>query len=284
VKPLKPAALRTALGEALGVHAPGLESDPRPTIELPPDLATRHPLRILLAEDNAVNQKLALKLLERMGYRADIANDGREAVDAVAAGDYDLVLMDVQMPEMDGLEATRAIVATHGAQRPQIVALTADAMQDDRERCLAAGMDGYLTKPIRPRDFAQLLERVATKPSVQLEESAIAALLENAGGDSEFVVSLLETFETEVEPLLRGLRAAAESGDGEALRRAAHTLKSNAATFGATALASLCAELEARAHQGDTAAAATAVARVEESYAQVRPALAALHDRLRGSS
>ena len=105
-------------------------------------------MRVLLAEDNATNQKLALALLSRMGYRADVAANGVEALEALKRQPYDVVLMDVQMPEMDGLEATRRIVAAAGA-RPRIVAMTANAMQGDREACLAAGMDDYITKPIR---------------------------------------------------------------------------------------------------------------------------------------
>ena len=113
-------------------------------------LAERHPLRILLAEDNVVNQKLALRLLQQMGYRADLASNGIEAIESVARQTYDVILMDVQMPEMDGLEATRRIVARWpNGDRPRIVAMTANAMQGDRENCLAAGMDDYVVKPIR---------------------------------------------------------------------------------------------------------------------------------------
>jgi signal transduction histidine kinase/DNA-binding response OmpR family regulator len=121
-------------------------------------LAARHPLRILLAEDNVVNQKLALRLLQQMGYRADLASNGIEAVESVERQAYDVVLMDVQMPEMDGLEASRRITAKWPPEaRPRIVAMTANAMQGDREMCLAAGMDDYLTKPIRVETLVEAL-------------------------------------------------------------------------------------------------------------------------------
>ena len=123
-------------------------------------MAERHPLRILLAEDNLVNQKLALRLLLQMGYRADLACNGVEALEALERERYDLVLMDVQMPEMDGLEAAREINLRWGEQRPRIVAMTANAMQGDREACLAAGMDDYVTKPIRVESLVEALNKV----------------------------------------------------------------------------------------------------------------------------
>jgi len=117
---------------------------------LDPGMAARHPLRVLLAEDNVVNQKLALRLLGQMGYRADVASNGVEAIECVERQRYDVILMDVQMPEMDGLEASRRITSRWPpTERPRIVAMTANAMQGDREQCLAAGMDDYVTKPIR---------------------------------------------------------------------------------------------------------------------------------------
>ena len=124
----------------------------------------RHPLRILLAEDNGVNQKLALRLLEQMGYRADLASNGIEAIESIDRQVYDVVLMDVQMPELDGLEASRRIVARWSAdRRPRIVAMTANAMQGDREMCLAAGMDDYITKPIRVDELVAALDAVPTR-------------------------------------------------------------------------------------------------------------------------
>jgi len=148
-KPLRQSQLfDTLVGLLGGETAPkGAAAPAKPTID--PAMAERHPLRILLAEDNLVNQKLALRLLSQMGYRADVAANGIEAIEAVQRQRYDVVLMDVQMPEMDGLEATREIVRRNGSVKPRIVAMTANAMQGDREECLAAGMDDYITKPIR---------------------------------------------------------------------------------------------------------------------------------------
>ncbi|MES2957720.1 MAG: GAF domain-containing protein, partial [Pseudomonadota bacterium] len=129
-----------------------------------PDMAARHPLRILLAEDNVVNQKLALRLLQQMGYRADLASNGVEAIESVERQTYDVVLMDVQMPELDGLEATRRIAARWGpGQRPRIVAMTANAMAGDREACLQAGMDDYITKPIRVDQLIEALNQAASR-------------------------------------------------------------------------------------------------------------------------
>jgi len=142
-------------------------SAPSPTASKPKidaSMAARHPLRILLAEDNVVNQKLALRLLQQMGYRADLAGNGIEAIESIERQTYDVVLMDVQMPEMDGLEATRRIVAKWPAgERPRIVAMTANAMQGDREECLEAGMDDYVTKPIRVEALVQALTATPTR-------------------------------------------------------------------------------------------------------------------------
>jgi len=128
------------------------------------DMALRHPLRILLAEDNAVNQKLALRLLQQMGYRADVASNGIEAIECVERQHYDVVLMDVQMPEMDGLEASRHITSKWKSnERPCIIAMTANAMTGDRERCMEAGMDDYVTKPIRVEALVNALMRATRR-------------------------------------------------------------------------------------------------------------------------
>ena len=145
------------------------DAAPRPApvpgkAHLDPSQAARHPLRILLAEDNVVNQKLAMRLLQQMGYRADLASNGIEAVESVQRQTYDVILMDVQMPEMDGLEASRQINARwRPAERPRIIAMTANAMQGDRDMCLAAGMDDYLTKPIRVERLVEALNQAPAR-------------------------------------------------------------------------------------------------------------------------
>jgi len=160
-KPLHQSQLFDTLVSLLAhEHAPAAApAAAKPKIDA--TLAARHPLRILLAEDNVVNQKLALRLLQQMGYRADLASNGIEAIECIARQPYDVVLMDVQMPEMDGLEASRRITARwQPHDRPRIVAMTANAMQGDREECLAAGMDDYVTKPIRVDALVEALNQV----------------------------------------------------------------------------------------------------------------------------
>jgi CheY-like chemotaxis protein len=167
-KPVKPSALHDTVATILlgGLIAaqPTTRQAPAARPAAAEDggktLGARHPVRILLAEDNAINQKLALRLLGQLGYKAQVAGDGKQAIDALEQGEFDVVLMDVQMPELDGLEATRRI-RTRWPERPlRIIAMTANAMAGDREACLAAGMDDYISKPIRPAELSAALERV----------------------------------------------------------------------------------------------------------------------------
>jgi len=163
-KPIRQSQLFDTLVSLLAhEEAPKAAATPaKPTLDL--GMAARHPLRILLAEDNVVNQKLAMRLLQQMGYRADLASNGIEAIECVERQVYDVVLMDVQMPEMDGLEASRRITGRWtAAERPRIVAMTANAMQGDREMCLAAGMDDYVTKPIRVDQLVEALDNVVAR-------------------------------------------------------------------------------------------------------------------------
>jgi signal transduction histidine kinase/DNA-binding response OmpR family regulator len=161
-KPLKPSALYDALASIFARSLASPKTEPA-TVVMDAEMGRLHPLRILLAEDNVVNQKLALRILERLGYRADIASNGLEAVQSVERQTYDVILMDVQMPEMDGLDATRNIRRLAQVTQPHIVAMTANAMEGDREMCLAAGMNDYVSKPIRVNELVKALLKAERK-------------------------------------------------------------------------------------------------------------------------
>lgn len=227
------------------------------------EFAKELPLRILLAEDNAVNQKLALRILSRFGYRADAVANGLEVLSALKRQRYDVVLMDIQMPEMDGLEASRQICAQWPReQRPRIIALTANAMSEDRAQCLAAGMDDYVTKPIRPELLAAALRQAAPASEVTsdapgtdtldataevyvaIDPEAFAKLQSDLGHDAAFLQEVIETFISDGNQLLSELGLAIKEGDAVGVRRIAHTLKSNAASVGAKSLEEMCRELE----------------------------------------
>jgi CheY-like chemotaxis protein len=287
-KPIKASQLYEALMSALGE----ISEEVRPVgVEVARGSeAGRAPLQVLLADDNAVNQQLALALLKKMGHRADVATNGAEVLEALVRRPYDVVLMDVEMPVMDGLEASRRIKQDWPAgQRPRIIAMTANAMQGDREACLAAGMDDYLSKPIRREELAAALARSEAR-AVSAEDLAAAdevddpgpvdlAELEAAVGDPTFVRELISTFLNDAPGLVEELRSSLEQRDLGELRRAAHTLKANGRTFGAAGLAALSEELELSAQTGTLADAAELVTRIEKEYARVAGALGALAGR-----
>ncbi|MDQ2693483.1 MAG: GAF domain-containing protein [Chloroflexota bacterium] len=157
-KPLKPSALYDALAGLFAKNMISSKTDSaRPVIDA--EMGKQHPLRILLAEDNAVNQKLALRILEQMGYRADVASNGVEAIESIERQTYDVILMDVQMPELDGLDATRSIRRLANVPQPHIIAMTANALEGDREACLAAGMNDYISKPVRVNELVEALRK-----------------------------------------------------------------------------------------------------------------------------
>ncbi len=285
-KPIKASQLYEALMSVFGE----ISEEARPVgagVARGSEATSRGPPQVLLADDNAVNQQLALALLKKMGYRADVATNGAEVLEALARRPYDVVLMDVEMPVMDGLEASRRINQEWPAgQRPRIIAMTANAMQGDREACLAAGMDDYLSKPIRREELAAALARsearavsaddAATADEVDDPGSVDLAELEAAVGDPSFVRELISTFLNDAPDLLGELRSSLEQRDFEELRRAAHTLKANGRTFGATGLAALSEELELSAQRGKLADAVELVTRIEKEYARVAGALGAL--------
>ena len=296
-KPIKPSQLFDALVSVLAdqpIHVAARGATGR---ELDPDLAERHPLRILLAEDNVVNQKVALRLLAQMGYRADVAANGLEAIEAVARQTYDVVLMDVQMPELDGFEASREINRRWpGGQRPRIVAMTANAMQGDRELCVAAGMDDYVAKPIRVEELVGALGRVPSHRAAAMPTAAAAGsedaapFTTGAGGEIDravldrlvattggpFVAELIDTFGEDARELLAALRQTLATQDVDGFRRAAHSLKSTAESLGASALGALARELETQARAGSLEGAAERLDRLDHHYARAAGALGEL--------
>jgi PAS domain S-box-containing protein len=289
-KPIKASQLYDALMSVFGAISGEETSEPARAPHRAAAVGGRAELQILLADDNAVNQQLALALLGKLGYRADVVVNGAEVLDALARQRYDVVLMDVEMPVMDGLEASRRINQEWAPpQRPRIIAMTANAMEGDRETCLAAGMDDYLSKPIRREELAAALARSEariasaddspTADDVDEPEAVDLAELEAAVGDPTVVGELISTFLADAPVLVGTLRTGLEQRDRDELRRAAHTLKSNGRTFGATALAALSEELELSAKTGSLAGAPDLVARIEKEYARVEGALGALAAR-----
>ncbi len=275
-KPLKASQLYDALIAVLA----GQAAEPRAAAPIDAAKPAASSLRVLLAEDNAVNQQVALHLLEKLGHRADVAGNGLEAIAALERQPYDIVLMDVQMPELDGLDATRQICARWAPEaRPRIIAMTANALPEDREACFAAGMDDYVAKPIRPEALARALSRarsraVPSESGTSLDAAALESLRE-LGGD-EFLAELIGTFLSDAPVLLASLRTAREQAKTEELRRAAHTLKSNGQTFGAGGFAELCRELEERARSGELDGADELIDRIDREYAALEETLGAL--------
>jgi PAS domain S-box-containing protein len=271
-KPIKPSQLYDVLMAVFGRRTAELPTPPAPATAAGP--APSSALRILVAEDNAVNQQLALLLLRKLGYRADVAADGREALEALERQPYDVVLMDVHMPEMDGLEATRRIHGRWAETRPRIVAMTANALEGDREACLEAGMDDYISKPIREEELATALREVpGRRLEVTIDASALDRLRETVGTE-QALSELTETFFRDTEGLLAELRRDLEAERPAEVRRHAHTLKSTAASFGATELSALCRRLEDLAGKGSLDAAAQLLPGIDAEFSRVRTALA----------
>jgi PAS domain S-box-containing protein len=307
-KPIKPSQLYGTLMSVFGVTPAGVQA-PAPREGPVEQLAERMPLRILVAEDNVVNQQLALLLLKKLGHRADVTADGLEALQALEREPYDVVLMDVQMPTMDGLEATRRIHQRWPqGRRPHVIAATANAMQEEREACLAAGMDDYLAKPIRLEELAAALRRchprVAPRspnaareagvgsqalserqPPEQprsvgvLHPPALERLMRTIGEDRGLLAALIDAFLDDAPRLVDDARQGLQQGQADEVRRAAHTLKSDGATFGAMRLSELSRELETLARSGTLEGIVDLLARIEAEYESVRIALETVRER-----
>ena len=250
-KPVRPAQLYDTLMDVFGT-APAHVQAPGPRERRGGQLAELLPLRILVAEDNIVNQQLAVLLLKKLGYRADVAANGLEVLEALGRETYDVVIMDVQMPEMDGLEATRQIHQRWPAgRRPHIIAATANAMPEEREACLAAGMNAYLSKPIRVDNLATALSSCRPHAGA-VDSAALERLVRIIGDEPGPLAALIDTFHDDVQRLVNTARRGLQQGQAEEVRRAAHTLKSTGATFGATRFSELSRSLESLATHGGT--------------------------------
>jgi two-component system, sensor histidine kinase and response regulator len=303
-KPVRQSKLFDAIATVMSLHE-GKVSSPEP--EAP--IVTRHSLKearahvreqlwrahVLVAEDNPVNQKVAARMLERLGYRADVAANGLEALDALSRIPYAAVLMDLQMPEMDGYAATAEIRRREGdARHTPIIAMTANALEGDREKAIEAGMDEYIAKPVKAEELDATLKRWLSQPDearTASEEASIdsgappteepvidRSLLENlrelqGDGAPDILNDLIELFLSDVPLQLADLREAAEAGESHSVERIAHTLKGSAANMGALRMQALLAELEEIGRSEELGAAPEWISRVEEEFGRVRAAL-----------
>ena len=277
-KPVRQAELIETLA---GVLADRSRVAPEPDPSLSATPAPGSAARVLVAEDNSVNQKVAAAMLHRLGYRVDLVANGREAVEALERIPYTAVLMDCQMPEMNGYEASTEIRRREGAGRHvPIVALTASAIKGDEERCLAAGMDAYVTKPVTLDALGDVLERLihtaAGDPPVPVLDEAALDGLRELGGDPSVFEQVVGAFIDSAPGDIAALGDAVRRSQLAEAARTAHRLKGSCAAVGASAMGALLAEIEVDAREGRAEQLGQAVARVERSFAEACAALTAV--------
>jgi CheY-like chemotaxis protein len=281
LKPVKQSEVFDAIVSALGVTA---AEDHEEHAAAAAKFRTFDGLRVLLAEDNAVNQKLAVGVLTKLGCHVTVAENGRQAVAACEAQGFDVVLMDVQMPEMDGLEATETVRQREQAsgRHTRIIAMTAHAMTGDRERCLAAGMDDYLSKPVRIRELSEKLAEVLHVDEAEEEAAKSAAArdpvdwadaLEAAGGDRKLLQLVIDTFFEESATMRQQIRAGLHLHDAALLRKSAHTLKGALLTVGARRASAVAFELERMGASGNLTDSENVLTTLEQQMAVLLPVL-----------
>jgi CheY-like chemotaxis protein/HPt (histidine-containing phosphotransfer) domain-containing protein len=288
-KPIRESQMKDAILTALGK----LANEPAPAAEAPTEV--RRSLHILLAEDNPVNQDFAVSLLQKHGHRVVVANDGREALAAWEKEPFDLILMDVQMPEMDGFATTRAIREKErdSGKHIPIIAATAYALSGDRERCLEAGMDAYISKPIRGAALLQVIAGLvaAHTPAPPAAPAAPApqgmdarnvfdldTALEYVEGDREILKNMVRIYMKQSPRLLEEIREAIAGSDGAALARSAHRLKGSMSMFGATAACAPAQALEDMGNNGDMDDVRGAHAVLERQASLLEDALARFNE------
>ncbi|WP_414572557.1 PAS domain S-box protein [Nostoc sp. CCY 9925] len=301
-KPIKQSQLYDVVTRVLGNQPipASISHSHSPLVD--PHLAYRSPLRILLAEDTVVNQKVALLMLQKMSYQADVVTNGLEVLKALEKQPYDVVLMDVHMPEMDGLEATRRICQQWEVGfRPYIIAITANAMRGDRETCLAAGMNDYISKPVQLEELAQALSKCPPQRikqhrlmsgelqspgnmlqekqnqtfinSVKIDVKTLKSLRNMLRGDNAAFAELIECYLTETPRLVQNISIALATEDAQTLWKTAHQLKSSSASVGAMTLAQLCKQLEAQGRSNKFQSSLEAISQLHQEYEQVKTAL-----------
>ena len=299
-KPLRQTQLHECLALVMGRETPAAGSRGQIVTRHTVSESTRRSDRILMVEDNVTNQKVAMAMLQKLGWRADLAANGLEAVRALKKIPYDLVLMDCQMPEMDGFTATRQIRAqSSGVLNPRVpvVAMTANAMQGDRERCLAAGMDDYIAKPIQAEDLAKKIEhwlhetgrgRSMDHPATELEASRVEAepaaqevfrwseLMDRLMGDADLGQVIIEGFLGDIPVQIEKLKEFVQSGDTAGATRQAHTIKGASANVGAPALRQAAATLEEMGHADDLAGMADSISLLEAEFGRLKSVLTGL--------
>jgi CheY-like chemotaxis protein len=296
MKPVRADMLQRFLEQVVSV--PGDAPSRQPEVSLPsPDVIdaavtanARLIKRVLVAEDNPVNQLVAKKMLERIGYRADVAANGKEAVDAVSRAPYDVVFMDCQMPEMDGYEATRHIRKLQGsAGKTLVIAMTANALLGDREKCIASGMDDYLFKPVTQVALGKVLEKweslkfaaggtpddvpapVESGQVRSIDPDKIAELKELAlGADPGWLESLVHRFLEDAADRLEKLRVAYRNNDAKTVGEVAHALKGSSATMGASQMKQLAERLQSLGRSGSLGGAEPLIQEMERALDMAR--------------
>ncbi len=241
---------------------------------------------ILVAEDNPIARKLAVRQLERLGYRVDQAADGREVVEAIKRENYGVILMDCEMPGMNGYQATREIRRMEGAARhTRIIALTAHETESEHEKCRAAGMDEFATKPLKPESLARILEQAQSAPSAGVAASTDAndeprldrEMLAELRDDQELLDDLIDAFVNKLPDRIAQLADEFARGDLKAASMSAHSLKGSAANLGAKRMRSICATLDMMARNRAVENVASILDELRAEYRQVSIALAAEH-------
>jgi CheY-like chemotaxis protein len=246
----------------------------RSTGQIDTGFGQRRPLRILLAEDNVINQKVATRILTQMGYRPDVVQNGLEVLQALERQKYDVILMDVQMPEMDGLEATRQVrLRWTGSRRPWIIAMTANAMESDRQKCFDAGMDGYLSKPVRIESLEAELTRSSENIGQIVDFSVLNRFGEMTGSGADAVRELVEIFSEETPATLQQIREAIDARNGQGVGIQAMQLGRACANFGAERMQLLCSSLQNAGKANDLKLAQEFTDRLGEEFKVVKKTL-----------